>query len=379
MDGFYEFFAGGGMARLGLGPDWKCLFANDICEKKASAYRANFDGAPELIVKDIRSITPAMLPRGATLAWGSFPCQDLSLAGNYNGLDGERSGVFWPFWKIIRTLDAKGRTVPLVVIENVEGLLTSKDGEDFKALVSIVAKAGYRVGAMVLDASHFLPQSRPRLFVVAVKGLAIPESAVRSDPHPLWHTKTMVAGVRALPEAARKAWVWFNPPYPREEVSRLSELIEDRPTGVRWHTKEETNRIIGMMSDVNLEKIRFAQHSTNRMIGAIYKRTRKFNGASIQRAEVRFDISGCLRTPVGGSSRQIILVVEGKKIRSRLLSPREAARLMGVPDGYKLPDRYNDAYHLMGDGLAVPVVRHLAEHILTPILEGRGYRRAEEG
>ena len=67
MDGFYEFFAGGGMARLGLGPDWKCLFANDICEKKASAYRANFDGAPELIVPDyvachiIRLMCPSLL------------------------------------------------------------------------------------------------------------------------------------------------------------------------------------------------------------------------------------------------------------------------------------------------------------------------------
>jgi DNA (cytosine-5)-methyltransferase 1 len=138
------------------------------------------------------------------------------------------------------------------------------------------------------------------------------------------------------------------------------------------------------MSDANLEKVLFAQHSTKTMIGAVYKRTRKFNGASIQRAEVRFDISGCLRTPAGGSSRQIILVVHGKKIRSRLLSPREAARLMGVDEGYRLPTKYNEAYHLMGDGLAVPVVRHLAQHLLEPLLGAekattKGYRRAEEG
>jgi len=53
-------------------------------------------------------------------------------------------------------------------------------------------------------------------------------------------------------------------------------------------------------------------------------------------------------------------------------------------DTYKLPDKYNDAYHLMGDGLAVPVVRHLAQHLLEPILDGlsetqREYPRAEEG
>ena len=372
------------MARLGLGARWKCLFANDICEKKAAAYRENFGGAPELVVSDVKSIKPADLLPGAHLAWGSFPCQDLSLAGNYNGLDGERSGVFWPFWKLLRTLDKRRRTVPLVVIENVGGLLTSKSGEDFKALVSVIVDAGYRVGAVVIDAALFLPQSRPRLFLIAVKGLSIPESAIQSDPHPVWHTKTIVAGVKALPETVRKNWVWWNLPLPREEVRSLSDLIESEPTGVHWHSKEETNRLISMMSDANLEKVRFIQKSTRRIIGAVYKRTRKFNGVSIQRAEVRFDISGCLRTPVGGSSRQIILVVEGKKIRSRLLSPREAARLMGVGDAYMLPLKYNDAYHLMGDGLVVPVVRQLAEHILETILDGsqrtqKGYRRAQEG
>ena len=86
------------------------------------------------------------------------------------------------------------------------------------------------------------------------------------------------------------------------------------------------------------------------------------------RAEIRFDgVAGCLRTPGGGSSRQFIMVVEGESVRTRLLSGREAARLMGLPDEYKLPANYNEAYHLMGDGLAVPVVRHLADNLLGPL------------
>jgi DNA (cytosine-5)-methyltransferase 1 len=76
-----------------------------------------------------------------------------------------------------------------------------------------------------------------------------------------------------------------------------------------------------------------------------------------------------LRTPLGGSSRQTILVVDGENVRSRLLSPREAARLMGLPDSYRLPEKYNEAYHLAGDGLAAPVVRFLAEKILEPLLK----------
>ena len=75
-----------------------------------------------------------------------------------------------------------------------------------------------------------------------------------------------------------------------------------------------------------------------------------------------------MRIPSGGSSRQTIMIVEGASVRSSLLSSREAARLMGLPDSYKLPGNYNDAYGLMGDGVCVNVVRHLAQYILEPIL-----------
>ena len=71
---------------------------------------------------------------------------------------------------------------------------------------------------------------------------------------------------------------------------------------------------------------------------------------------------------MGGSSRQTIMIVEGDEARSRLLSPREAARLMGLPEDYTLPDNYNEAYHLAGDGLVVPVIRHIAKNILEPVL-----------
>ena len=105
------------------------------------------------------------------------------------------------------------------------------------------------------------------------------------------------------------------------------------------------------------------------MVGALYRRTRRdAEGARVQRAEVRFDgVAGCLRTPAGGSSRQSLLVVEKGRIRARLLSGREAARLMGLPEDYRLPTGYTDAYHLLGDGVAAPVVRFLAQHLLEPL------------
>jgi DNA (cytosine-5)-methyltransferase 1 len=127
-----------------------------------------------------------------------------------------------------------------------------------------------------------------------------------------------------------------------------------------------------MMSSINRKKILQARRMGRRIVGGVYKRTRvDEEGNRAQRAEVRFDdVAGCLRTPVGGSSRQTILIVEGDTVRSRLLSPRETARLMGIAESYKLPKNYNESYHLAGDGVAVPVVRYLAAQIFEPTLRG---------
>jgi DNA (cytosine-5)-methyltransferase 1 len=133
----------------------------------------------------------------------------------------------------------------------------------------------------------------------------------------------------------------------------------------------ETRQLLAMMSPINVAKVNAAKRAGHRVVGGVYKRTRiDENGVKVQRAEVRFDdISGCLRTPAGGSSRQVIVVIDGDTIRSRLISARETARLMGLPDEYKLPRNYNEAYHLTGDGVAVPVVRHIAHYILEPLLQ----------
>lgn len=366
---FYEFFAGGGLARLGLGPRWTCLFANDIDEKKAEVYRRNFSGAPELVVEDIHRVTTEMLPGRALLAWASFPCQDLSLAGKGGGLRAERSGTFWSFWNLIAALDLEGRAVPIIAIENVVGLLTASQGRDFQELVAVMTAQGYRLGAMVIDAAHFVPQSRPRLFVVAVKDdVTIPNSLTTPAPHATWHPFPVVRAYRHLAPSTRDAWIWWNLPSPERAPRGLHDVIDLEPVGVSWHSPEETQRLLSLMSPVNLAKVRHAQLTGRLHIGTIYRRTRVQDGIKRQRAEVRFDgVSGCLRTPAGGSSRQTILVVEGDVVRSRLLSVREAARLMGLPDSYWLPERYNDGYHVMGDAVVVPVVSWLEEHILRPL------------
>lgn len=367
---FYEFFAGGGMARAGLGKNWRCVFANDFDPKKAAAYAVNW-GIEALHVGDVAELSTANLPGSVDLAWASFPCQDLSLAGAGAGLKGKRSGTFWPFWRLMEQTQEEGRAPRLIVLENVYGALTSHDGKDFAAIGEALSGAGYTFGGVVIDAVDFLPQSRPRLFIIAARNdVPVPANLISSDPISKWHPGKLVKAYDQLSKTASEKWVWWTLPTPPERKSTFADLIEDDPTGVKWHTPEETRRLLGMMSNLNLSKVHLAKKSGKRMIGGIYKRTRvDENGRKAQRAEVRFDdVAGCLRTPVGGSSRQLILIVEGDKVRSRLLSPREAARLMGLSDSYALPPNYNAAYHLAGDGVVVPVVRYIATHILDPIL-----------
>ena len=371
MPSFYEFFAGGGMARAGLGKGWKCLFANDIDPKKASSYAENWGGS-KLKVGDVAGLRTADIPGRADLAWASFPCQDLSLAGNGAGLEGGRSGAFWPFWEHIRNLGIEGRAPHIVVLENVRGILSSHGGRDFAAIANELVHEGYRLGAVVIDAAAFLPQSRPRVFIAGVRaGLEIPHRLERPGPDPLWHPAHLCSAHEKLSPRAKSAWIWWNLPEPARRADSLADVLESEPASVNWHTAAETQRLLSMMSPVNRAKVEAARATGRPVVGTIYRRIRQDkSGERTQRAEVRFDnIAGCLRTPAGGSSRQTVLIVEGDRVRSRLLSPREVIRLMGLPDDYRLPKNYNEAYHLAGDGVAVPVVRFLAANLLEPVLQ----------
>lgn len=371
MPSFYEFFAGGGMARAGLGEGWTCQFANDFDARKGLAYQANWGTGGELHVGDVGAVDPSQLPQTADLVWGSFPCQDLSLAGAGAGLKGERSGTFFPFWSLIERLVADRRAPRIIALENVCGALTSHGGDDFRAICDRFARAGYRFGALVVNASLFVPQSRPRLFVIGVHD-EIEVDAQLLAPGPLepFHSRALAGAMAKLPSEVAERALWFNIPTPPLRNTSFADLIEERPRDVVWRSQAETEQLLAMMSPVNRAKVAAAQRAERRMVGGVYKRTRlDESGAKRQRAEVRFDdVAGCLRTPAGGSSRQTILVVDGPVIRSRLISARETARLMGLSDDYKLPKRYNEAYHLTGDGVAVPVVRYLAHHIFEPLL-----------
>ena len=358
-----EFFAGGGLARLGLEPAFRCVFANDIDPAKARAYRAAF-GDDVMREGDIWHLSPEDLPGKAALAWASFPCQDLSLAGARRGLAAPRSGAFWGFHGLIEKLAQARRAPDILAIENVTGLLSSHGGADFTALIHALDALKYRVGALEIDAAHFTPQSRQRLFVVAAR--SAPAHLTQSGPSAPFHSTALRGVVARLPDGLRKRFVWWRLNMPPTRNTRLADLIDDTDTA--WDDAEKTARLIAQMSPLQRERLDALRQSGRREIGAVFRRIRVEHGERVQRAEARFDgVAGCLRTPAGGSSRQILLFVEGDTVRSRLLNPREAARLMGVPDDYTLPEGQTAALHLLGDAVCVPVVRWLSNNLLEPL------------
>jgi DNA (cytosine-5)-methyltransferase 1 len=367
---YYEFFAGGGMAHAGLGDPWRCDFANDFSQIKATTYKLNWPSTP-FHGGDIYDIRLSDLPNQADLAWASSPCQDLSLAGSRRGLGGGRSSAFWGFWRLIEGLNREGRAPNIIVVENVVGLLSSHGGHDFTSLCAAFSREGYRFGAIELDAATFLPQSRPRVFVVATR-LTVP---ARLEGHrDLAPSKKVREAFARIPEPLCREWIWWSLPPPPIRNHALSIILEPDDV-VAWHTPEQTARLIDLMGPVHRSKLAAAKSTGSRQVGTIFRRMRVEAGVKTQRAEARYDgLAGCLRTPGGGSSRQSLIVVEGESVRTRALTSREGARLMGLSENYQLPARQGAAFQVLGDGVAVPVVEWLARTLLQPLMDGAKWR-----
>lgn len=346
-----DFFAGSGLATLGLSDAFDVVWANDVSEKKAAIYRANHPDH-DFHLGGVEHVRGADLP-AAELSWASFPCQDLSLAGAQAGLSSGRSGLVWQW---LRVLDEMPRKPAVVALENVVGLVSAAGGANYRVLHAALAQRGYRVGALVLDAIHWLPQSRPRVFVVGVRREA--RTAEFESDGPTWcHTTP----VRRVAESCAD-FVWWRVPEPSVERSTLSELIDfDAPTDEPARARHN----LALIAPQHRERLE-ARLNGRRAVFPGYKRTREGR----QVLELRFDdVAGCLRTPEGGSSRQLLVIHRSGRTTTRLLTVREAARLMGAGDEYLLPGSYNDGYKAMGDAVAAPAVAHLARTLLAPLVQ----------
>ncbi len=362
------------MVRAGLGKAWSCAFANDIDPMKCAVYADNW-GRRGLIEADIATLDVAPLLQPIDLYWASSPCQDFSLAGKGQGLNGVRSGVFMEWAGMIQRAAEQGFAPRIIAFENVTGLMTRNNGRDLVQVLKTLSDLGYRIGAMEIDAAHFLPQSRPRLFIIGVRQDVPVERLMADGPRGVFHTEKVQAFVKRMPTGLRRQWVWWHHEPPGKRRTSLSKIVDQAPD-TDWISDTDVARLLSLMSEPSQARVAAARSSGKIEIGMLYKRGRPDEGGqNRQRAEIRFDgLAGCLRTPAGGSSRQTIMFVKGNETRARLLSSKEVARLMGLPDRFKMPERYNQAYKVAGDGVAVPIVSYLNKTLFQPILQAERRR-----
>ena len=355
-----EYFAGIGLVRQALEPlDFKVVWANDIERGKREAYAANHD-AEHFLLSDVRNVEAIDLPK-VELATSSFPCVDLSLAGNRQGLVGSQSGMFWEFARILQEQgDSRPRAV---LLENVHGFATSHRGKDLTQALEKLAELGYSCDVFAVDARHFVPQSRPRMFIVGIRG-DLPAEARRSvpplsDARPDW--------VRRIHESHGHLGLHYvDLPDLPAGPSDLREVVQKMERAdARWWSHEKTGAFLDSLSPLQAERL-VALRDANRISWrTAYRRTRK--GVAVW--EVRRDsIAGCLRTTGGGSSKQALVEVGRGDVRVRWMTPREYARLMGAGRYRLTSGTPNQAMFGFGDAVVVDVIRWIAEHYLVPTL-----------
>lgn len=348
---FVDFFAGSGLVTQGAKHACVPVWSNDICPKKAAIYQANH-GDGHFHLGSIEQVSGTEIPKG-DIVWASFPCQDLSLAGKMGGLAASRSGLFWQW---LRVLDEMPVKPAVIALENVVGLLSANGGEDFRLLYQALRERSYKVGPMLLDARQWVPQSRPRVFVVAAQDHL--DTSHLEDNGPNWlHPDPVLKAIAPLDDI-----VFWSMPRPRKRTKSLSDLIDwDAP--VFDETRAEA--LFSIIAPSHRELLDKLPRNL-RAVFPGYRRTR--HGKQV--LELRFDdLSGCLRTAEGGSSRQFLLLHDKGRWTARLITPREAALLMGAPRNYKLSNSYNESYNAMGDAVVVPVVKHLVDHLFIPITQ----------
>ncbi len=358
-----EFFAGIGLIRIGLERQgWSISFANDNDPNKKIMYRDHFQDLNEHYRTDsIRDLSSDDIPP-VLMATASFPCNDLSLAGARRGLNNGHSSTFWAFTRLIEQME--DQKPPIILIENVSGFLSSRKGGDFFSAVSELNRLGYSIDTLIIDASRFVPQSRIRLFLVGIlsgdidalglREFNLEESELR--PKSLIH---FISKNLKLDWNIRKL-----PPLPLRTLT-LENILEDLPDDApEWWSQDRTQYLHNQMSERHKKIVDNMLTGDEFSYGTVFRRMR--NGRSM--AEIRTDgVAGCLRTPKGGSAKQILVKAGMGKFQARLLTPRECARLMGADD-FVINVPRDQAFFGFGDAVCVPVIEWIAKHYLNPVV-----------
>ena len=332
------------------------VWANDIDSVKCSLYVAQW-GNGDLVQGDVFGIKASEVPT-ADIAWASSPCTDLSLAGKRGGLVyGRESKAFFGFIKVIEEMGE--RAPEALILENVCGLASSHDGNDFRIVVEEFNRLGYSADAFELNARRWLPQSRPRMFVVGVKnpiGGGTIDTSIRPD---------RLAWIHSDPKLVTHVTPVDKPPalLPNGLTALVEKLSDDDP---RWWDDKRMSAFTSSMSDVQRNRFEKLVCSDKTVARTAYRRTRSGQPVWEMRED---DISGCLRTARGGSSKQAVIFMGGGIARARWMTGLEYARLQGAGDFSLEGFSESQIQYAFGDAVAVPAVTWLMEQAVIPVLK----------
>lgn len=368
---FAEFFAGIGLVRIGLeqsNPRWTCAFANDLDPMKRSIYAGHFGGSPDDVDgTDVHHLPASEVP-AIHLATASFPCTDLSIAGARAGIRKGESSAFWGFRRVLDEMGSHRRP-PIVLLENVVGFLTSHDGKDFLDAMQAMNQLGYKVDPFILDARWFVPQSRPRLFVVCL------QSDLAEYANAGWSFISRIRPPKLIEFIQSRSqeidWSAFDlPDPPTRSKCSLQDIINDPPSShPDWWSRERVDYLYNQMFSRHQVWVDEHLHCNQYHYATVFRRVRpQPDGTKRSMAELRTDgLAGCLRTPKGGSGRQILVRAGRGQMDARLLSTVECAALMGA-DGYRMNGTLNQALFGFGDAVCVNAISWIARNYIEPIL-----------
>ena len=258
------------------------------------------------------------------------------------------------------------------MLENVVGFASSNGGQDLYGTIQKLNELGYACDILTLDAARFLPQSRPRLFIVGVLKSSPRRPLLQlSDVRPQWIIKFMLNHPQLTFNTP------FLPPLPNTCEQTLNDSVERFPENHSiWWDSEKLDLFLSSLSAINVRRLDLLRRSKDVSCASAYRRTRY--GKPVW--EIRPDsLSGCLRTARGGSSRQALVEAGRGEVRVRWMTAREYSILQGAPKLIFGNATESQAKFALGDAVCVPVIEWLGAHYLIPAVRSASPKFSHSG
>lgn len=412
---FIDLFAGTGGIRLGfqmacssLGIDAQCVFSSEIDNDACASYILNFNDNPKCDIREIDNI-----PEFDFLLAG-FPCQAFSYAGKRKGFGDTRGTLFFEIERLLRKYKPKG-----FLLENVRGLVTHDNGNTFQTIVNSLNNLGYTIEYRLLNSCNFgVPQNRVRLYIVGrlkkQVHLSIESDIGPSDSHVFKQARREYL---LFPEENKRYVVIrdileqdVHDKYFCSErfVNQLKKAVGDDLSsldgcrlidyrggqaihswdlGLKGECSSDEKLLMSLLISNRRKKIfgnlQDGKALTKEQIGSFYTKNNLSDILDSLKAKGYISCKDGRYNPVAGNmSFEVFKFLDPNSIsttltasdtnrlgivqngRPRRITPREAARIQGYPDTYKLIPNDKAVYKQMGNGVSVPVI----EAIITDYL-----------